>query len=477
MLDFSKFDGDKSFFAFFEKISKIPRGSGHCEKIADYLVDFANSRNLFSYRDEYNNVVIKKTATTGYETSPTVILQGHTDMVITKKSDCDSNIESDGVSIYIDGDFLRARGTTLGADDGVAVAYMLAILDSNELSHPSIEAVFTADEEIGLIGAGGLDASVLSGNTMINLDSDSEGVLIAGCAGGIRLDMTANLNSVTVNEYQLLEISGLLGGHSGGEITAGRINAIKLLCELIPEGTMIGDIQGGNADNAIPAYARCKLSADTDISPSISEALAKLCDKEKNLKISCDKFTAPCELFTKEDSAKILALIKREHYGPIEMNEDIPTLPETSMNLGIIKTDENTVTLTASIRSASQNKKLSTVLNAEKIAENLGFSIIRSGDYPGWEFKKNSPLREAISNAFEKLYCKKTKTIIIHAGLECGLFSGKIENLDCVSTGPTAYDIHTPDERLSISSAIRVYKLLCRVLSDLKEKNYEQDKA
>ena len=471
MLDFSKFEGDKSFFPFFEEISKIPRGSGHCEKIADYLVEFASKRHLFSYRDGYNNVVIKKPATKGYEKAPTVILQGHTDMVITKKADCETNIERDGVSLYIDGDFLRARGTTLGADNGIAVAYMLAILDSDSLSHPSVEAVFTADEEIGLIGAGGLDASALSGNTMLNLDTDSEGILIAGCAGGIRLDMTAKLNSVTEKEHLFLEISGLLGGHSGGEITSGRINAIKLLSEIVPEGSMIGDVRGGNADNAIPSYASCKLSADADISERVSEALKNLSEKEKGLKITVKNVNEPCNLFTKEDSARILALIRREHYGPIEMNEDIPTLPETSMNLGIIKTEGDSVTLTASIRSASETKKRAAAQNAEKLAEELGFFTAESGAYPGWEFKKNSPIRDAVSQAFEKLYGKKAKTIIIHAGLECGLFSGKIENLDCVSTGPTAYDIHTPEERLLIPSAIRFWKLLLEVLKNFKGEN------
>ncbi len=469
MLDFSKFQGDTRFFPFFEEISKIPRGSGNTEKIADYLEDFARARGLFCYRDGYNNIVIKKPHTAGYESAPTVILQGHTDMVIARDKDYGGNIEKDGVCLYIDGDFLRARDTTLGADDGIAVAYMLALLNSEDIPHPAIEAVFTSDEEIGLIGAAGLDASALSGKTMINLDSDEEGVLIAGCAGGLRLDISLDFKTEKRDGCYLFKISGLIGGHSGVEINAGRLNAIKLLSEIIPEGAMIGEISGGVADNAIPDYAECKLSADIDLcEATISKMLIKCREKEKNISVTCDKLNGEYELFSKEDSRKIFELIRREHYGPIKISEDIPTLPETSMNLGIIKTEGGRVSVAASIRSSKEQGKREALLEAIRIAEELGFETSAHGDYPGWDFKKDSPLRNSVSDAYKRLYGKEAKTVIIHAGLECGLFSGKIENLDCVSMGPTAYDIHTPEERLSIPSAIRVWRLLLEVLKNFK---------
>ena len=247
MLDYTKFVGAESVFRYFDEISKIPRGSGNTEKIADYLVSFANEHRLFYTRDNTGNVIIKKNATRGYQSRPSVILQGHTDMVIAVDPDVSRDMLSFGPSIYVDGDFLKAEGTTLGADNGIAVAYMLAVLDSDTLRHPAIEAVFTADEEIGLIGAGNIDTSLLYSKTMINLDSDDEGVFIAGCAGGVRADITLPVLSKPCDYAARLVVSGLRGGHSGVEINDGRVNAISLLFDLIPDGASIGEIKGGNA--------------------------------------------------------------------------------------------------------------------------------------------------------------------------------------------------------------------------------------
>ena len=310
MLDFSNFAGEKAFFPFFEEISQIPRGSGNTEKIADYLVRFANDRSLECHRDSYNNVVIKKGGTLGLENSPAVILQGHTDMVLAKDEGVNRDLDKEGVEIYIDGDFLKARGTTLGADNGIAVAYMLAILDSKELTHPPIEAVFTSDEEIGLIGAEGLDASLLSGKTMFNLDSDEESVFIAGCAGGTRIDMKMPCKSIKTSGAGKLTVSGLTGGHSGTEINKGRVNAIKLLSEIIPNAAMIGNIKGGNADNAIARYAECAISNAEGIEENIKNALLKYKATENNISITYEKVDGEQSLFTVEDSARILDLIK-----------------------------------------------------------------------------------------------------------------------------------------------------------------------
>ncbi len=466
MLNFSDFAGEKDFFRFFEEISNIPRGSGNTEKIADYLVDFAKERALTHHRDAFNNVIIKKDASQGLEGSPAVILQGHTDMVLASEEGVTRDLTKEGVELYIDGDFLKARGTTLGADNGIAVAYMLAILDSSDISHPPIEAVFTSDEEIGLIGAGELDCSLLSGKTMINLDSDEESVFIAGCAGGTRIDISAKCEAVRVKEYFKLTVSGLLGGHSGTEINNGRVNAIKLLAEIIPAGAMIGEVKGGNADNAIPRYAECKLSSAEGVEENIEAALIKYENFEKDISITLKKESAEACLFSAEDSARLLSLIGDLPYGVIKMNEELG-LPETSMNVGIIETTDLSASISVSLRSSKQAEKDALADRVSRIANEHGAQIKRYGDYPGWDYKKNSKIREVLSTSYEKLFGKKAKAVIIHAGLECGLFSDKIEELDCVSMGPIAYDIHTPKERLSITSAIRVYRLLCEALSNL----------
>ena len=466
MLDFSKFDGNKDFFPFFEEISRIPRGSGNTEKIADYLVIFAEKRNLVCHRDSYNNVIMKKNGTSGLENTPAVILQGHTDMVIAADEGVTRDLSKEGVELCIDGDFLKANGTTLGADNGIAVAYMLALLDSKDIPHPPIEAVFTSDEEIGLIGAAELDTSLLSGKTMINLDSDEESVFIAGCAGGTRIDMTMDCKSESIKGYKKITVSGLRGGHSGTEINNGRINAIKLLSEIIPDGAMIGDVKGGNADNAIPRFAECKISTDADIEKNINSALIKYKEEEKNISITCVYESSETSLFSPKDSKRLLSLIKEEPYGVISMNNDI-NLPETSMNIGIIESTDSSATLSVSLRSSKNAEKDSLAKKVIEIAESHGCKTNRYGDYPGWEYKKDSKIRDVLSASYKKLFGKEATVVTIHAGLECGLFSDKICGLDCVSMGPIAYDIHTPKERLSISSAIRVYRLLCEALSNI----------
>lgn len=470
MLDFSSFNDKTEFLSFFEEISKIPRGSGSTGKIADYLVAFAKERGLFSYRDTADNVIIKKPCTPGFENVPALILQGHTDMVIATEPGVTRDLTREGVDIYIDGEFLKARGSTLGADNGIAVAYMLALLDSKDIPHPTLEAVFTSDEEIGLLGAAALDTSVLSGKVMINLDSDEESVFIAGCAGGTRIDMSMKCASEKTSDCYKLTVSGLRGGHSGTEINNGRINAIKLLADIIPDGARIGEISGGNADNAIPRYAECKISHTDVIEENISRALINFSKAENNISITYEKADGESSLFTVDDSARIINLIRELPSGVISMNSDI-NLPETSMNIGIVESGEDFARVSVSLRSSKESEKADLAERVTKTAEKFGSQTNRYGDYPGWEYSKNSKIREVLCASYEKLFGKKAEVVIIHAGLECGLFSDKIPGLDCVSMGPIAYDIHTPKERLSIPSSIRVYKLLCETLSNYKGEN------
>lgn len=462
----------KEVFYYFSKIAEIPHGSADTAKIADYLVSFANEKGLYVRRDGANNVIIKKPATKGYENRPAVIIQGHTDMVIAKTDDCKKDLSSDGLDLYVDGDFLKANGTTLGGDDGVAVAYALALLASNDIPHPAIEAIFTSDEEIGLLGAVALDTFDVDAKVMINVDSDCEGVFTVGCAGGMRIDLSAPMKKKCNEEATVkLSVSGLLGGHSGIEINKGRYNAIKILAELlsmIGEPISLGALKGGNADNAIPRFAECLVNRDAE--EKIKAALPAIYEKygsaEPDMAITID--AAECtHLFDTESSKNIISLINEEPSGVIKMSEDIPTLVETSLNLGILASDECSARLSFSVRSAKGEDKAKLATRVKNIAEAHGASHASHGEYPAWEYRRDSHLRDVMCDVYKKMYNKDAKVVIIHAGLECGIFSGKIEGLDCVSIGPNNYDIHTTEERLSISSTVRVWSFLLEVLKNI----------
>ena len=467
MLDFSAFSGRKDFLKFFEAISKIPRGSGNSSHIANYLEAFARERGLFCVRDSYNNVLIKKRASKGYENAPAVILQGHTDMVIATNEKLTGNILKDGVSLYIDGEFLRGVGSTLGADNGIAVAYMLAILDSDE-KLPPIEALFTSDEEIGLIGAGGFDTSILSGKTLINIDAGYEGIFIAGCAGGEKIDIYSDFKAAAADSCYEISVSGLRGGHSGDKIHEGRLNAIKLMAELAKGADMIGNIKGGSADNAIANEVTFSVTGLDDIEKKIKDLLIKWEKTEKDIKVTAVKKEKKTSLIDKDGTKKLINLISSLPYGPTEMMKNKPSQVKTSANLGIISSDGGRVNLTASIRSSSDTSKAALEAHIISIADGIGARTECSGKYPGWEYKEISPLRDALNEAYTELYNKTASTVTIHAGLECGIFASAINGLDCVSLGPSMYDIHTANERLSIPSAIRGYEFLIKALSKLK---------
>lgn len=475
MLNFSSYGSSKRVFEFFEEISKIPHGSSHTGKIADYLVSFAKSRNLYVRKDEANNVIIKKKATKGLENRPTVIIQGHTDMVLEKSADSNINMLEDGLDLYIDGDFLRAKGTTLGGDDGIAVAYALALLDSEDIPHPEIEAIFTSDEEIGLLGAVALEPYDIGGRIMLNIDSDSEGIFTAGCAGGVRLDINLPITRKEKTENATkIKLYGLKGGHSGVEINKGRENAVKILAELLlmintDTRVKISSFSGGNADNAIPRAAECIVAFEKGV--SLHEYTKKIIEKYKTIEpdiaIEFEDYHGELSLINEEESENLISLLNSVPSGVIKMSEDIPTLVETSLNLGIIRDSENSILITFSIRSSLGKEKENLLTRVTKTAENHGATCSTHGAYPAWEYKKESQLRNVMCRVYRDMYGEDAEVITIHAGLECGIFSDKLEGLDCVSIGPDNFDIHTTEERLSISSTIRVWEFIKEVLKNI----------
>lgn len=463
-----------SVFNYFLEISKIPRASGNTAPIADYLENFARERSLYVRRDSADNVIIRKAATKGYEARPTVILQGHTDIVAQKLPSLNKDMDKEGVDVYRDGDFLRAAGTTLGGDDGVAIAYALALLDSSDIPHPTLEVICTSDEEVGLLGAVALDTSDITGKMMINIDSDDEGVFTVGCAGGQRSDVTLPVKRAATdkNAYEL-SVTGLLGGHSGVEIDRGRENATKILGECLSvfgDGVRIITLSGGSADNAIPRECRAKISlpavTDSDRT-ALSKIEAKYKSTEADIKITlseCDSRELPLDT---ESSRTAVALINATPSGVIAMSEDIKGLVETSLNLGIATLTDDTLSLSFSIRSAKAKSKAELAKRVSDIAALHGASCSEHGAYPAWEYKKDSPLRDTMCAVYEKMYGKAPTVLTIHAGLECGIFSDKIEGLDCVSIGPDNFDIHTTEEHLSISSTERVWEYLKEVLKNI----------
>ncbi len=473
MLTFSDFPASEKALVFFEEFSKIPRGSGNTKAIADYLVDFASKRGLDFYRDDSDNVVIRKPATKGYEGRPGVILQGHTDIVALKTPDCPIDMDKEGVQIYRDGDFLRAKGTTLGADDGVAMAYAMAILDSEDIDHPELEAVFTSDEEIGLIGATALDTSVLKGKMLINIDSDEEGIFTAGCAGGGRIDIGIPVKTKTfIGQIYTLKIGGFKGGHSGVEIDKNRANAIKTAAEILSKlnDVRIGKANAGSADNAIPSDAMVLFNTKSsifEISDFINKAKNSLPECETDATFNIDMSISSAKLLSAEDSANILSLICNIPTGVTRMSEDIEGLVETSLNIGILKLDGKNLELTVSVRSAVGEEKAKLIEKIKGIAISHGATIGVRGEYPAWEYRKESRLRDVMCQVYRDMYGKDAVVVTIHAGLECGIFSDKMDGLDCVSLGPDNRDIHTPDECLSLVSFNRVYEYLINVLKNL----------
>lgn len=473
----------KEVFRYFEEMCAIPHGSGNMEAISSYCMKFAEDHGLQAVRDEFMNVVIVKEATPGYENAPTVMLQGHLDMVCEKTDACPMDFQKDGLDLAVDGDYLYAKGTTLGGDDGIAVAMALAILADDTLSHPRLECVFTVDEEIGLLGATALDTSCLQAKYLINMDSEEEGIFTVSCAGGMRKNCLLPLEwQETQGIRYSVSVEGLLGGHSGAEIHKEHGNSNMLMGRLLNRlddkvNFLLSDLHGGMADNAIPRRTDAVLYVKEEDAPLLEETLVAYDAIYKNEFRSNDPGVTVSfvkeglqtgRTLTPKCMSLLLFLLHIVPNGVIRKSAEIEGLVQTSLNLGILCMDEEYAHVSFSIRSSVESEKRALADRLSHCVEFLGGTAEETGAYPGWEYKKDSVLRDTMIRVYREQYQKEPEVVAIHAGLECGLFSGKMEGLDCVSIGPEMHDIHTPQERLGISSTERVYKFVVEVLKELK---------
>lgn len=465
-------------FHFFEDLTEIPHGSMHTKAISDYFVKFAEDRGLKYSQDSANNVIIKKTATPGYEKAEPVIIQGHMDMICEKNPGCSKNMEKEGLDLFVDGDLIGAKDTTLGGDDGIAVAMALAILDAREIPHPALEVVFTVDEEIGMLGAAAIDCSELKGRRMLNLDSEEEGILTVSCAGGNESVCELPLTRQPFTGTKLtVTVGGLIGGHSGAEIDKGRGNSNMLMGRVLfairkQAGLRLIAVSGGTKNNAIPGQTIAQIvTADAEDARRTAEKMDKTfkheyqtTDPDVFVKAEAGKSEGDMQPMDEKTTATAICFLTCAPNGIQVMSQDIKDLVQTSLNLGILKTDAKTMSGSFSVRSSISTQREMLVDRLSSLMEELGGTIRISGEYPGWEYQKDSALRKIMVDVYKEQYGSEPVVAAIHAGLECGLFSGKLPGLDCVSYGPNLLEVHTPRERMSISSVQRVWKYTLEVL-------------
>lgn len=474
----------KEVFHFFEEITQIPRPSYHEKAISDYLVNFAKERGLEYYQDDLYNVIIIKEASEGYEDVEPIILQGHMDMVCEKDPGVEKDMEKEGLDIEVDGDYIRAKGTTLGGDDGIAVAYALALLDSKTLKHPRLEFVCTVSEEVGMDGAHAIDLSPIKGHTLLNMDSENEGIVLAGCAGGGSANIKLEIEREDCDwDRMMIHINNLVGGHSGSEINKGRASSVSLMGRVLRELSDVTKVRlvsaiNGSKDNAIsreckmvvavskPKEAKKKIkeleqivrseyhAVDPDITISCEEA-GDLNDVSKN--------AAP---LTKKCTKRVISLITALPQGIQRMSDNVPGLVETSLNWGVAELSAYDFRMKAAVRSSVSTAKDEVFRRLRWIAKSYDAEMEITGEYPAWEWVENSKLRDKMARIYRNMFGKDLVIEAIHAGVECGLLADKIPNMDAISMGPNILDIHTPKEHLSISSVERMWRFIVAIIED-----------
>ena len=468
-----------SVFAYFEEICAIPHGSRNTKQISDYLVAFAKAHDLRYIQDSVNNVILFQEGTCGMEDHEPVILQGHMDMVCEKDADCPIDMATEGLDVTHDGKYVFAKGTTLGADNGIAVAYALAILADKTIAHPPLEVIITVDEEVGMLGADAIDLSMLKGKKLLNLDSEEEGIFTVACAGGCRATITLNVDRRAVYGPCIrLVVDGLQGGHSGAEIHKNRANANKVMGEFMSRvqklmPLCLTSFSGGSKDNAIPRSCQATMVAMGINLERINDVAAQL---QAEIREQYDEPEATVQAFdvdalggnslSTESTAKVISLLCSAPNGVQGWSKDIPGLVQTSLNLGVAKLGDR-FSATFSVRSSVNSDKVELLERLKSLSDFHEGNYSQMGDYPAWEFKKESVLRDTMVRVYTEMYGKEPEVVAIHAGLECGLLGEKIPGLDCVSAGPQMHDIHTSRERLDIGSTERCWKYLLEVLKNL----------
>ncbi len=472
----------KEVFRYFQAIARIPHGSGNTGALAEMCLAFAKEHSLRAAQDAYGNVVIYREGTPGYRDCEPVILQGHLDMVCEKCEDCGKDMAREGLDLFLDGHFLGARGTTLGGDDGIAVAYILAILADDTIPHPPIEALLTADEEIGLCGAAALDASLLNGRRLINLDSEEEGVFTVSCAGASRVNVTLPVDMAPPSSGSVgrrIVIDGLRGGHSGMDIAKNRPNAIKVLAELLrdtAEKTPFGiaSLQGGGRLNAITRTVRAEVCLPAESQRAFDRSVTAFADRfhqanpsETEAVIQSLPTPLPALCTGERETKKVIFALTQLPYGVRAMTTDIPDQVRTSCNPGEAVLGGRALNLGFMVRSNVQADRDKMVADIRLLAEFLGGRAESGDDYPAWEYRPNSPLREMMAKVYEKMRGKPPCFRAIHAGLECGILGEKLKGADMISIGPNMMNVHTPSERLDMLSVARVWDFLLETLKNL----------
>lgn len=480
----SQYQPEKVFY-FFEEISRIPRESGNEKGIRDYIIEFAKNRGLEYEADDFNNVLIRKKASKGYESSPTVILQGHTDMVCVKTSSSSHDFTKDGLELQVEDGWIRAKETSLGADNGLAVAYGLALLDDDSLKHPALEVLLTAEEETTMGGAEHFDVASLKGRILINLDSEEEGYLLTSSAGGVEVNIHLPIEwkeaSVGYESYRL-KIKGLKGGHSGADIDKGRANANKLMARLLEAigQTMnleLVEINGGTKPNVIPSENMAIISIPKAEEENLMDLVKTYLYVFKNefevseadIKITCKKLsTGAEEVICGEDAKKAIVLLNLLPNGIQTMSMHIQDLVESSCNLAMVETDGKEIVMTVSIRSSVKTLLDEIAARVDMTSEVLGAEARFHDPYPAWQFNPDSQIRMMMGEIYKEKYGKEAKMIAIHAGLECGIFDEKIEGIDIISIGPDVENAHTTEERANIESIKNVWEFLIETLEQIK---------
>ena len=469
-------------FKYFEEISQIPRGSGNEKEISDYLRKFGEDLGLETIQDEALNIIIRKPATKGYENAPGVVLQGHMDMVCEKNKGTNHDFTKDPLQLRIDGDYIYATDTTLGADNGIAVAMGLAVLASNDIEHPALEVLVTVDEEAGMSGAMALDGNLVKGKYILNLDSEEEGHLLVSCAGGVTALSTIPVEFKDADSSKVaysLEIKGLLGGHSGMDIIKQRANSNKLLgrlLNLISIDFDLAKVEGGSKNNAIPRESDCVLMINpsdketfiSDVERITATFKHEFSTSDAGLEVICNETTSPSKVLNCDSKSRVISMLNIIPNGIQTMSMDIENLVESSTNIGVLRTTDYAVTFECAVRSSVGSLKTDITNRMELLTKQLNGTLQLISDYPAWEYAKNSQLEKMCIDAYKNLTGNEPIIMALHAGLECGLLLEKMPHAEAISFGPNMYDVHTPNEHLSISSTENTWKFLLAVLKSMK---------